>query len=232
MITSKQNSSVKLWQKLKIKKYRDLYDQFLVYGPHLIAVAKQYNAVVEIITNDPHQQGTLVSDEIMQDLNQTETTFNIMAVCKKINPQQVSTHILALDDIQDPDNVGALIRSAAAFGFNHVIFSLKTADLYNEKVIRASKGSIFDVYVERKPLVEALITLQEQGYHVYFADAHAPHMRKKNDKIVLVMGNEGRGISDEVKEIANGSVTIPTQKVESLNVGVAGGIIMYEWRNI
>jgi RNA methyltransferase, TrmH family len=232
MITSTQNSSFKFWQKLKTKKYRDLYDQFLVYGPHLIAVAQKYKAIVEIITTDPNIEGTLVSEALMNELKQTETGFNIMAVCKKVNHQQSSTHILALDDIQDPDNVGALIRSAAAFGFNHVIFSLKTADLYNEKVIRASKGSIFDVYVERKPLVEALKDLQQQGYQVYYADAHAPHMRKKNDKIVLVMGNEGHGISEEIKDIADGSITIPTQKVESLNVSVAGGIIMYEWRNL
>jgi TrmH family RNA methyltransferase len=135
-----------------------------------------------------------------------------------------------MHDVQDPDNVGALIRSAAAFGFLHIILSPHCADLYNEKTIRASKGSIFDVYVERKNLPQALIDLKLQGYQILYADAHESGSHEPIQKTALIVGNEGRGISEEVKKKSDGSIHIETRHVESLNVSVAGAILMYLWR--
>ena len=231
-ITSKQNSSFKLWVKLKQKKYRDLNGLFLVYGPHLIKQAKAHDVIVEILTSNPDKEGILLPKDLMDDLQQTETAFDQIAVCKKTNPKKDSDKILALDDIQDPDNVGALLRSASAFGFTHIIVSLKTADIHNEKVIRASKGALFDLYIERRPLAEALIDLKHNDYQLIYADAHDTGSPKKGLKTVLIMGNEGHGISPEIKFLCDGAIYIPTQTVESLNVSVAGGILMYEWRTI
>ncbi len=230
-ISSKQNSSFKQWVKLKNKKYRDAYHLFLVYGKHLIDQAKASDAVVDILTSNPDKEGILLSIELMNELQQAETYFDQIAVCKKVNSPKISDKVLILDDVQDPDNVGALIRSASAFGFLHVIVSLKSADFYNEKVIRASKGAIFDVYLERKPIEQALIDFKAQGYLVIYADAHDVGTPKRNQKTVLILGNEGHGISDDIKLLCDGSVSIKTQNVESLNVSVAGGILMYEWRN-
>ncbi|MBN2300619.1 MAG: RNA methyltransferase [Acholeplasmataceae bacterium] len=231
MISSKHNSSFKLWVKLKTKKYRDSYGLFLVYGKHLIEQAKAQDVIVDILTSNPDQEGILLSKELMDDLQQAETYFDQIAVCKKTNPVKKSDKILILDDVQDPDNVGALIRSASAFGFVHVIVSLKSADFYNEKVIRASKGAIFDVFLERRPLHQAIVELKNQGYQVIYADAHDMGKPKKSVKTVIILGNEGHGINEQIKQLCDGAISIKTQNVESLNVSVAGGILMYEWRN-
>lgn len=232
LITSKQNSSFKLWVKLKQKKYRDLNGMFLVYGKHLIDQAKKHDVIIETLTSNPNQEGIQLSTDLMNDLQQAETYFDQIGVCKKTNPILKSDKILVLDDVQDPDNVGALIRSASAFGFVHVMVSLKTADIYNEKVIRASKGAFFDVYIERRPLIEALSELKQSGYQLIYADAHDTGTPQKDKKTVLIMGNEGHGISDEIKNLCDSAVSIPTKNVESLNVSVAGGILMYEWRHL
>ena len=202
---------------------------FLVYGKHLVEEAIKKGEVVEILTGNDDGSGTLYDKKLMDELQQAETYFDIIAVCKKNPLPKQSTRILMLDDVQDPDNVGALIRSAAAFGFVHVILGLGCADLYNEKTIRASKGSIFDVYVERRPLREAIIELKNSDYSVIYADAHEQGSLRPMEKMVLILGNEGRGISDEVKQLADASIHLETKHVESLNVSVAGGILMYLW---
>jgi RNA methyltransferase, TrmH family len=232
MMISKQNKNFKLWKSLMLKKYRDVHGLFLIYGSHQIEKAKQAQAIQEIITSDPNLEGTLIDTSLMDELQQAETSFNQIAVCKKTNPIQISNKILMLDDVQDPDNVGALIRSASAFGFMHIILSNRSADLYNEKTIRASKGSIFDVYVERRPLELAIKELKEKNYTIVYADAHEQGQIHQKDQVVLILGNEGHGVSKEIKMLADASLTIPTKHVESLNVSVAGGILMYEWRDI
>ena len=166
MILSKQNKQFKLWKKLMTKKYRDAHDMFLVYGIHLIEKAKEKDALIEIITSNEQIEGTYLSVQLMEELQQTETFIDQIGVCKKINHVLTSNRILVLDDVQDPDNVGALIRSAVAFGFNHVLMSHHSADIYNEKVIRASKGAIFDCYIERTHLVSKLSALKNQGFQV------------------------------------------------------------------
>lgn len=230
MITSRQNPAIKYYLKLKKKKYRDLENKFLVYGDHLVDVALQRGNVDTIITSNEHAGGLLVSPEIIAEFSQTETVFDILAVCNKTSNPIESDKILILDDVQDPDNVGALIRSASAFGFKHVIFSLKTADFYNEKTIRASQGAIFDVYHERLDLADKIKELKILGYTIIGAEAHGLNQKiDKTEKIALILGNEGAGISQEVKRLVDHSVTIKVESVESLNVSVAGAILMYEW---
>ncbi len=229
MIESRQNKQIKIWIKLKQKKYRDQFDRFLVYGEHLIERAKAVGALEEIITDNPDKEGTLIAPELMKELQQTASYIDQIGVCKMTNKPMKSDAVLVLDDVQDPDNVGALMRSAVAFGFNHVILSYGCADMYNEKVIRASKGALFDCYVERKPLDKALSSLKENGYQVLAADAHQKGSLKETHKIALILGNEGHGISDDVLPFVDQFVTIKTKTVESLNVSVAGAIIMRDW---
>lgn len=232
MIESKQNQSFKLWQKLKLKKHRDAYGLFLIYGSHLVEIAQSKKVVKETITSNPDTSGTLISKELMKDLSQTETPYEIMAVCYKKENKQKSNKILILDNVQDPSNVGALLRSASAFGFMHVILSLRSADLYNEKVIRASKGAIFDLYVDRKPLDEAIIKLKEKGYQIIATNQKGKYEVAVNEKIALVLGNEGQGVSQEVFDLSDDFITIETDRVESLNVSVAGAILMHQWRKL
>jgi RNA methyltransferase, TrmH family len=230
MITSKQNPNFKKWMKLKTKKHRDGYGEFLVYGEHLVAAAERHGVVVERLTTKNDYPGLLISVELMDALKQTETMPTVMAVCKKTQKPKRVTRILALDDVQDPDNVGALLRSASAFGFLHVIMSPKTADLYNEKVIRASQGALFDLYVERGPLEERLMSFKRDGFQVVYADAHGGDQPNLDQPLVLIMGNEGQGVNDGIRRIADHAIQIDTKRVESLNVSVAGGIIMHQWR--
>lgn len=215
-----------------MKKYRDQHGLFLVYGKHLVTQAKSKGVVLEILTSNEDEEGTLYDKTLLDDLQQAETYFDLIAVCKKVENKIESNRVLVLDDVQDPDNVGALIRSAAAFGFMHIILSLQSADLYNEKTIRASKGALFDVFVERKPLIETLKKFKEEGYQIIYADAHDEGKPSKKEKTVLILGNEGHGISQEVKDLADGAIHIETKNVESLNVSVAGAILMYEWRDL
>jgi TrmH family RNA methyltransferase len=230
MITSRQNETIKKYLKLKQKKYRDLESQFLVYGDHLIEMALKRGNIELIITSNDKKEGLLVSKLIMDEFSQTETTFDSLAVCNKVNNQIKSDKILILDDIQNPDNAGALIRSASAFGFRHIIFSLKSADFYNEKTIRASQGAIFDVYHERVDLVSKIKLLKEQGYLIVGATAHGNSLiTKTSDKVALVLGNEGAGISSKIEALLDLENTIKTENVESLNVSIAGSILMYEW---
>lgn len=233
MITSKDNKTFKKMKKLKTKKHRDLNDEFLVYGDHLITKAKETKNIIEIFTINPDKEGTLIDIELMKELNQTETMFDSVALCKKTNNPIKSNKVLILEDVQDPSNVGALMRSASAFGFEHIFLSNKSADTYNEKTIRASQGSIFDVYIQRGNLMTFLEELKEKGYTLLYADAHESKDDHpiKQEKIAIILGNEGSGISQEVKEKSDHSINIETQKVESLNVSVAGSILMYKWRD-
>lgn len=230
MITSRQNETIKKHLKLKQKKYRDKESQFLVYGDHLIEMAQARGDVELIITSNEEKEGLLVSEEIMDEFSQTETTFDSVAVCNKTNHPIKSNKILILDDIQNPDNAGALLRSASAFGFKHVIFSLKSADFYNDKTIRASQGAIFDVYHERVNLSSKIKELKKEGYLIVGATAHGKtFVSNKSEKVALVLGNEGAGISPEIEKLLDEQTTIKTESVESLNVSVAGSILMYEW---
>ena len=233
MITSKDNKTFKKMKKLKTKKYRDAYDEFLVYGDHLISKAKENNSIIEIFTIDPSKEGTLIDKELMKELNQTETMFDSVALCKKNQIKINSSKVLILEDVQDPSNVGALLRSASAFGFDHVYLSYKSADIYNEKTIRASQGSIFDVYIQRGNIIDFIEELKKSSYTILYADAHDNQGKipSKIEKLALVLGNEGSGISQEVKDISDYPVKIETKKVESLNVSVAGSILMHHWRD-
>ena len=138
MITSRQNPSIKKYLKLKQKKYRDLENQFLVYGHHLVEIALKRGNVEQIITSDENASGLLVSSEIMDEFSQTETTLDILAVCNKTDNFIKSDKILILDDIQD-QIMQEHLRSASAFGFRHIIFSNRSADFYNEKQLELQK---------------------------------------------------------------------------------------------
>lgn len=232
MITSKDNEKIKYIKKLKQKKYRDKENVFLIFGDHLIEEAKKHGEIVSIFTSNENKEGILISNEIMKELNYTETPFDILAICKKVIKIHENNKILALADVQNPDNLGALIRSASAFGFTKILISNKTADIYNDKTIRASQGAIFHLDIKRTNLVEELKKLKETGYTIYATDVAGSSNPKIDLKSVLILGNEGSGVPLELIELSNELVIIKTLNVESLNVAIAGSILMYEWSKI
>lgn len=238
-ITSVNNSYIKELNKLKIKKYRDELGKFLVEGYHLVEEAKgtlEKILTCEKINEDdfPSVEIIHVTKEIIEKLSETKSPQGIIGVClieKAKKPE--SELILALDGIQDPGNMGTIIRSAISFGATDIILSKDSVDIYNEKVLRATQGGIFKVNIIRDDLVRCLNNLKKEGYKVIataLKDAKSIDNIKKDGKIVLVMGNEGNGISDEVLQISDERAYIPINEMESLNVAVACGICLYEFR--
>lgn len=233
MIESKANETYKHLKRLKQSKYIKEFNEFLVFGEKLITEALKAGIVKSIITsNEFISHDILISAELMNDLVPKNMNFEMIALCE-IKPQDkvLSKHILVLEDIQDPNNLGALIRSALAFNFNHIIMTDKCAKPYNDKVIRASSGSVFHANINiADDIYEEINSLKDQGYLVYTTDlraedkTHAP-----SSKSILVLGNEGQGISPKMRNLSDQTIKIKTNTVESLNVLVAGSILMYEW---
>lgn len=232
-ITSRQNPKIKRYLKLFMKKYRDLEGLYIAYGNDFLIEAEKYGVVEDILSSNESDNPTLLLDKkIIKEFQKTETLIEPVIICRKSPIKTLlSNKVLAFDDIQDARNAGALLRSALAFGFNTVIFSKKSVDIYNEKTVRVSKAAMFGLNLIQTNLKEMLLNLKTQGYKVIGADSNSNnHSIEKFEKVVIVMGNEGNGLSDDIKNILDYSYSIDTKNVESLNVSVAGSIIMYEWR--
>ncbi|MCI9093524.1 MAG: RNA methyltransferase [Coprobacillus sp.] len=239
MITSIHNETIKSIMKLKQKKYRDEMNLFLIEGYHLVEEARRYDCIETIITtlDEKFEESTLyVSLEVMKKLAFTQTPQPIMAVCKKDNRNQniiIANRYLLLDRVQDPGNVGTIIRTALALGVNQVIMSKDCVDLYNDKVIRATQGAIFQMNICIMDLKEAIFFLQKNHVSVYgtcLKNASSIDTYPPQERMAFIMGNEGQGISQEILDICNYLIYIPIHSIESLNVGVAAAITMYHFQ--
>lgn len=231
-IESLQNTNVKEWCKLKNKKDRDQSGLFLIEGEHLIEEAQKQNLIKEIIScEDTLDADFYVTKDIMRKISSQVSISSRVAICYKKKEEEIQNKILILDNIQDPGNFGTMIRSAIAFGFTDIVASFDTVDLYNEKVVRASEGMLFHVNVVRKELPTFLEEIQND-YQILLTDVKKGKNIKEitlQDKIAIVIGNEGQGVREEIKNMASQFIKIPIQKTcESLNAGVAASILMYE----
>lgn len=230
-ITSLQNEHVKYWNSLKEKKVRDRERRFLIEGDHLINEAKKQNLIIETISMVDPNADYFVTKEIMEKISSQQSISYNAAVVRFIPEDSLSGNIIVLDGIQDPGNLGTIIRSCIAFGFTNIILSDNSVDLYNPKVIRATEGMIFHINVLRRNLPEFLPTVKNLGYKLIGTDViKGKDIRDLNvDNVALVLGNEGNGMSDYVRDICDEFVYIKmNSNCESLNVGVAASILMYE----
>ena len=203
-IESLQNPKVKEWIKLKEKKYRDLNNLFLIEGDHLLNEAMIKGVVREIISVDklfdfegiPFYE---VNDSIMKKLSNQVSGTNVICVCEKLREREIKGNVCLLDNIQDPGNLGTIIRSAVAFNIDTIIVSPDTVDLYNDKTIRSSEGMLFHINVIKQNLEDVII------------------------------GNEGNGVKKALQDKCDSLIYIPISSTcESLNAGVAASIIFYE----
>ena len=142
--------------------------------------------------------------------------------------------LLLLDRVQDPGNLGTLLRSAVAFGFDGVILGEGCVDVYNEKVIRSTQGAIFKIPIEFHDLKEYVPLLQSNDVKVYgtsLQNGKPLGEIEEKVKMAFILGNEGQGVSSELLSSTDGNIFIEmSQNIESLNVSIAGSIIMYHFR--
>lgn len=236
-ITSLTNQKVKYYVRLKDKKFRDVENMFLVEGDHLVneAINKGYaREIISLNEFDSNLPVVLVTEEIMKKISSQKSISPICAVCRKIPTNKIGETVIALDDIQDPGNLGTIIRSSVAFDIDTILLGDKSVDLYNEKVIRSSEGMIFKKNVLRCNLHDKLLELKKSGYEIIGTDLkNGTNVKTFNfpKKVVIVMGNEGNGLSDLVNEVCDNYIYIDmNNECESLNVAVASSIILYEMR--
>lgn len=239
-ITSVNNNHIKELCKLKEKKYRDSTNTFLIEGEHLIHEAYKENLLEEVLPLIGEEISldtkiTFISKEVMKKLSSTDTIPNVVGVSKKRKEKEIGNKILILDDIQDPGNLGTIIRSSLAFGIDTIILSPKTVDLYNSKVIRSTQGMIFHMNIIVRELIPLIKELKANNYTIYGTKVdngtNAKDIEKK-DKYAIVIGNEGNGMNNDIESLCDYNLYIDMDNnVESLNAAVATSIILYEMRN-
>lgn len=233
-IESLQNQKVKEWTKLKEKKYRDETGCFLIEGEHLIEEAKKIGCLKEQISINSAKRNSdyIVTKEIMKKITSQVTPPNVIAVCEKLKEKEPFGNILILDKIQDPGNLGTMIRSAKAFFYDTIILSIDSVDLYNEKVIRSTEGMLFHLNIIRRNLKEELPKLKQLGYQIYGTNVqNGISLNQINfvSKKAIIIGNEGRGVKMELQKYFDKTIYIPmNQACESLNAAISASIIMYE----
>ena len=241
VITSLENEKVKKWVKLQQKKYRDLTQSYLVEGYHLVEEALKAGDVLELIILEGEDYNTdcvsnVVSREVMKKISNTETVPPVMAVCQKTNGEICGNHILLLDDVQDPGNLGTIIRSAVAFGMDCIILSRNSVDVYNPKVLRSAQGMHHYISIVSSDIVSAIELLKRRHFTIFGTDVSfgvnvSDISADDKKRFCLVVGNEGNGVSDRVLKLCDRNLYIPMKScVESLNVGVACSILLYELR--
>ncbi|CAH0129326.1 Putative TrmH family tRNA/rRNA methyltransferase [Peribacillus sp. Bi96] len=246
-IESVKNPQVKQWKKLLTKKERDKTGKYLVEGFHLVEEALKVDIVMEVIINEETEMPAqfklegaeviYVKNDIMKAICDTEAPQGIAAVCEQKSMSMTSINpdkLLLIDAVQDPGNIGTMIRTADAAGIDAVILGEGCADLYNPKVVRSTQGSLFHMPVIKGNLADIIDELKERGTPVYGTalEGASPFEEvEKTSRFALLVGNEGKGVSKELLEKTTKNLYIPIYgKSESLNVGIAAGILMYHLR--
>ena len=243
-IESNQNPKYKNWLKLKQKKHRQKSGLFLVEGEHLVEEALQYGIVREILIREgwegdmPLQSDSrtiFIKPGLFDKLASTECPQPVMTVCEmKLSKIRFRNRLLLLDGIQDPGNLGTLVRSAAAFGFDGIILGEGCVDIYNQKVIRATQGALFKIAIEEKKLLDAVAMLLSEDVRVYgtsLEDASPLQEIPVGEKMAFILGNEGVGVNHALLASATDNIFIEIREnIESLNVSIAGSVIMYQFR--
>ena len=235
--TSLENAKVKDLKKLRSKKYRDRENLFLVEGEHLVLEAYKAGALKTLIIEDGVDfameiDTMVVSHQVLAYLSELDTPQPVMGVCTKLSTKEIKGNVIVLDNIQDPGNLGTIIRSAVAFHIDTLLLSKDTVDPYNEKVVRASQGLLFHTNILIGELKESLEKLKEKGYCILgtkVTNGKDIKRVEKKSSFAIIMGNEGKGMSAELEPYCDDFVYIfMNEKCESLNVGVAASILMYE----
>ena len=230
-LTSKDNSRIKFAASLKEKKYREEHRMFLAETKKTLEMALLANKVVEVFTTEyldiPEEiPQYLVTEDLLKKISSNVNPEGVVFIAK-MDEDEVKTanKILYLDEITDPGNMGTLIRTALAFSYDLVLVSENSVSIYNEKVVNSSKGAIFSIPVRKGKISDYK---NEHKVIVSMLSKNAIPLEEVEvpEKFILVLGNESRGVSKETRKLADQEVIIPISNIDSLNVSVAGGILM------
>ena len=229
MISSVDNPKIKTLLKLKQSKYRKQEQMFIVEGSHLVSEARIAGVLIEAYSIEEKADYVQVSEGVMKKLCNTDTVVKEIALCRMLTKSELSDKILILDGVQDPGNMGSLMRSACAFGFDTIFIGTGSVDIYNDKVIRSSQGAIFKLNFLFGNVCDFVKGLPHKVYGTNVIKGIPLKEVKKENKLAIILGNEGNGISKEVNALGLDNIFIPMRNTESLNVAVAGSIILYEF---
>ena len=254
-ITSKDNEFIKHIKKLKDKKFRDESNEFIIEGIKSIEEAVKENAnIKQIIICDENEKTNDISKNLMYEISKynciyvTKQVFSsitqvvapqgIFAIIGKKNEEEKQIDytqdiIVALDDIQDPGNLGTILRTIDSCGLTQILVSKGTVDSYNPKVVRSTMGAIFRVnIIECEDLIKSIKEIKKHHYKLQVTSLEADTTIYDVDykKKIIVIGNEANGVSKDIQDMADEKVIIPMLgKTESLNASVAAGIVLYEY---
>lgn len=254
IISSKDNNLIKHIKKLSDKKYRDLNNEYVIEGIKLVGEAIAQNVKIkQIVICEDCEKAENISKELMYEIAKYECVYVTNKVFKHISEVQAPQGILAivekdnqdlkinykediivaLDDVQDPGNLGTILRTVDSIGLTQILVSKGTADAYNPKVVRSTMGAIFRIkIIECENLIKTLNQVKKHQFKVV-----ASSLQTENsvydinyNKKVIVIGNEANGVEPDIQEMADEKIKIPMLgKTESLNASVATGIILYEY---
>lgn len=252
-ISSKENEYIKHIKKLKEKKYRDLSKEYMIEGIKLVREAIQEEAPIHqiILCDDCEKHEAIpkelmyeiakydciyVTEKILKYLSEVQTPQGILAIIGKNNKETDIDYtqdiIVALDDIQDPGNLGTILRTVDSIGLNQILVSKGTTDAYNPKVVRSTMGAIFRVKViECENLKQTLKEIKKHKFKIVTSSLQTENTiyNINYNKKIIVIGNEANGVEKEIQEMSDEKIKIPMiGKAESLNASVATGIILYE----
>lgn len=254
IITSKDNELIKHVRKLKDKKYRDEYNEYVVEGIKIVEEAVKENVKIKqiIICNDTTKTYEIpthimleiakyeciyVTDKIFNLITQVTNPQGIMSIIEKNSEKNQIDYtqdiILVLDDVQDPGNLGTILRTADSIGLNQIVVSKGTADAFNSKVVRSTMGAIFRIkIIETQDLIRTIKEMKKHHFKLMVTSLQTENSIYdiNFNKKIIVIGNEANGVSKEIQDMADEKAKIPMfGRTESLNASVAAGIVMYEY---
>lgn len=238
LITSLDNKKVKEWTKLHNKKYRG--EEFLLLSKEMVLEANNHHLLKTLIYvgdkpfefNDSYE----VTREVMNKISKEEDLDVIGIGLPIIEKTDFNSRVMMLEDLQDPLNIGRIIESADNFGFDSVVLSLNTADIYNPKCLKAAGKSFYRVNIKYMDISECIDVLKEKGFNIYSTGLKTYSVEMYDvsfkDKMAFILGNEGSGVKESTFEKSDEIIKIDMHNIDSLNVAMAGSIIMYRFNKL
>ncbi len=238
-IKSTNNEFIKYLYKLKDISFLKKENKALIENEHLIKEAKD-DLLAILVTKENKDYSVdqyIVSDEILKKLSSGKSISRIIGLVKLKKETRPKGNILIyLNRVQDPGNVGTIFRTALAFSYFDILIDQETSYKYNQKVIQSSQGAIFNLNIIESNF-EYLKELKKEGYKIIVTALRNESIFLKdfkidnNSKFIIVFGNEGQGVDKNIIDLADITIKIPINNIESLNVAIASGIILYNIKN-